>query len=342
MFFLTNIGENALLSHNSRSLTIARDQHRARPGALRGLACAETNHQSSQMQHRTGGSSSSGFHMSLYGWRKKCLYTLILGLMLLIVVNLALTLWILKVMEFSSEGMGQLKVVAGGLQLSGQALVLDILRASTIRSRHAQSISIESSRNFSVNTRDSEGFIENQLFLGHDRVECLASGFRVTDTHGGNLFAVDRDEVAIGANALRIDGEGGAIFRESIQTPLVRADAGRELRLESPTRSLEMRASQEIFIQSRAGSLDATCLNDLKLHSIAGSIRLDSANILMPNLKTAQPPTNQAGLSSTLLGGRPEHQVHNKVYQLCACASGKLFLAAPHSVCAGDDSTVCR
>uniref|UniRef100_A0A1B0DEM4 Uncharacterized protein n=1 Tax=Phlebotomus papatasi TaxID=29031 RepID=A0A1B0DEM4_PHLPP len=238
--------------------------------------------------------------------------------------------------------MGQLKVVAGGLQLSGQALVLDLLRASTIRSRHAQPISIESSRNFSINTRDSEGFIENQLFLGHDRVECLASGFRITDTHGGNLFAVNRDEVAIGANALKIDGEGGAIFHESIQTPLVRADAGRELKLESPTRSLELKASQAILIQSRAGSLDATCLNDLKLNSETGSIRLDSANILMPNLKTAQPPTSQANMPSTLLGGRPEHQMHNKVYQLCACASGKLFLAAPHSVCAGDESTVCR
>ncbi|GAB0087063.1 uncharacterized protein DMENIID0001_013330 [Sergentomyia squamirostris] len=311
-------------------------------GRFIGFEGMDRNHHQ-QMQHRSSaGTSSSGFHMSLYGWRKKCLCTLILGLMLLIVVNLALTLWILKVMEFSSEGMGQLKVVTGGLQLSGQALVLDILRASTIRSRVAQPIAIESSRNFSINTRDSEGFIENQLFLGHDRVECLASGFRITDTHGGNLFAANRDEISIGANSLRIDGEGGAIFRESIQTPLIRAEAGRELRLESPTRSLEMKASQEIFIQSRAGSLDATCLNDLKLHSIAGSIRLDSANILMPNLKTVQAPTNQAGIPPSTMGGRPEHQMHNKVYQLCACASGKLFLASPHSVCAGDDSTVCR
>lgn len=75
---------------------------------------------------------------------------------------------------------------------------------------------------------------------------------------------------------------------------------------------------------------------------LCAQIRLDSANILMPNLKTAQPPTSQANMPSTLLGGRPEHQMHNKVYQLCACASGKLFLAAPHSVCAGDESTVCR
>lgn len=38
--------------------------------------------------------------------------------------------------------MGQLKIVAGGIQLSGQALVLDLLRASAIRSRHGQPIQI--------------------------------------------------------------------------------------------------------------------------------------------------------------------------------------------------------
>lgn len=40
--------------------------------------------------------------MTLYGWRKKCLYTVILLLMVMIIINLALTLWILKVMEFSA------------------------------------------------------------------------------------------------------------------------------------------------------------------------------------------------------------------------------------------------
>ena len=53
-------------------------------------------------QHNT--TSSTGYHIGLYGWRKKCLFILILGLMILIIVNLALTLWILKVMDFSSVG----------------------------------------------------------------------------------------------------------------------------------------------------------------------------------------------------------------------------------------------
>lgn len=38
--------------------------------------------------------------------------------------------------------MGQLKIVPGGLQLSGQALFLDVLRASSIRSKHGQPITI--------------------------------------------------------------------------------------------------------------------------------------------------------------------------------------------------------
>lgn len=51
---------------------------------------------------RTNGSNSDEFYLGLYGWRKKCLYFLILALAILIVVNLALTLWILKVMEFTT------------------------------------------------------------------------------------------------------------------------------------------------------------------------------------------------------------------------------------------------
>uniref|UniRef100_A0A182YCM6 Uncharacterized protein n=1 Tax=Anopheles stephensi TaxID=30069 RepID=A0A182YCM6_ANOST len=170
--------------------------------------------------------------------------------------------------------MGQLKIVPGGIQLTGQALVLNTLRASSIRSKHGQPISVESSRNLSVNTRNAYGAVENQLFLGHDRLEVLANHFRITDTHGTNLFAVDRDEVIVGAGSLRVEGEGGVAFRDSIQTPLVRADAGKDLKLESPTRSLEARATQEIFIQSRAGGIETTCLNDLKLHSVAGSVSI--------------------------------------------------------------------
>lgn len=43
-----------------------------------------------------------GFQVGIYGWRKRCLYLLIMCLLVVVIINLALTLWVLKVMEFSS------------------------------------------------------------------------------------------------------------------------------------------------------------------------------------------------------------------------------------------------
>ncbi|XP_035780507.1 uncharacterized protein LOC118460357 isoform X2 [Anopheles albimanus] len=360
-------------SSSGGGATGANGVHKA--GHHRSSSSRMQGHQQQQQQQESGtaappppASGSTRVQLALYGWRKKCLYALILLLTIMIIINMALTLWIMKVMEFSSNGMGQLKIVPGGIQLTGQALVLNTLRASSIRSKHGQPISIESSRNLSVNTRSALGTLENQLFLGHDRLEVLANHFRITDTHGTNLFAVDRDEVTVGAGSLRVEGEGGVIFRDSIQTPLVRADAGKDLKLESPTRSLEARATQEIFIQSRAGGIETTCLNDLKLHSVAGSIRLDGSAIYMPNLKTVQGTAGGLGLSgyttsssssllaSTGYGGRGGSggefgggggaasgaSAGTKIYQLCACSSGKLFLATPNSICSADDTAICR
>lgn len=39
--------------------------------------------------------------IGIYGWRKRCIYALILSLLIMVILNLALSLWILKVMEFS-------------------------------------------------------------------------------------------------------------------------------------------------------------------------------------------------------------------------------------------------
>lgn len=131
----------------------------------------------------------------------------------------------------------------------------------------------------------------------------LAHHFRVVDTHGAMLFAVNKNEVQIGANSLNVEGEGGAIFRESIQAPIIRAEPGKELkyvygkhwksfsvsysthilfffilnkRLESPTRSLLINAGKDISIKSGAGNIEANCLNDIQIKSTEGSVSLSS------------------------------------------------------------------
>lgn len=39
--------------------------------------------------------------VGIYGWRKRCLYAFILFLMVLTILNLALIIWILRVLNFS-------------------------------------------------------------------------------------------------------------------------------------------------------------------------------------------------------------------------------------------------
>lgn len=72
--------------------------------------------------------------------------------------------------------------------------------------------------------------MESQLILGSNKLKSYGNNFRVTDTHGTTIFAVDKKEIHFGTSSLQISGEGGQIFRESIHTPFVRADAGKALR----------------------------------------------------------------------------------------------------------------
>ncbi|XP_014895294.1 zeta-sarcoglycan-like [Poecilia latipinna] len=54
--------------------------------------------------HQRGASECSGQvypAVGIYGWRKRCLYFFILLLLVTMIVNLALTIWILKVMNFT-------------------------------------------------------------------------------------------------------------------------------------------------------------------------------------------------------------------------------------------------
>lgn len=77
-------------------------------------------------------------------------------------------------------------------------------------------------------------------------------------------------------------------------------------------------------------------------------IRLDASTIIMPNLRTVQAPSSSSsgssrdhsssGSSSTASSSSS----HSKIYQLCACSNGKLFLAPAHSICTADDSAICR
>ncbi|XP_014604782.1 PREDICTED: zeta-sarcoglycan isoform X2 [Polistes canadensis] len=336
---------------------------------------------SAVLEDRTSSSQTckGGFRLGIYGWRKKCLYSLVLSLMIIVIVNLAITVWLLKVMGFTSEGIGSLKVVPGGIELRGQAAILDTLVASNLKSRKGENLVLESWSNFTATARSHDGRLLARLTVGEDRFDCISKGFRITDPRGGVLFSANREQVLVGADMLKVTGDGGAVFQGSVQTPLVRGESGRGLRLESATRSIKISAPQRVVLESWANEISASCLTDLKVQSVHGAIRLDSKSVFLKGLKTAvtvqgrssretqqQQQQQQPQLQLQLQQQQPQekeqeqkqeqhqqqqqqqqrssrssihqNQRETSIYQLCACANGKLFLARPEGICQADKS----
>ncbi|XP_054982766.1 delta-sarcoglycan isoform X1 [Sorex araneus] len=252
------------------------------------------------------------YKVGIYGWRKRCLYFFVLLLMILILVNLAMTIWILKVMNFTIDGMGNLRITDKGLRLEGDSEFLQPLYAKEIQSRPGNALYFKSARNVTVNILNEQTRVLTQLITGPKAVEAYGQKFEVKTVSGKLLFSADDDEVVVGAERLRVLGAEGTVFPKSIETPNVRADPFKELRLESPTRSLVMEAPKGVEINAEAGNLEATCRAELRLESKDGEIRLDAASIRLPRLPH---------------GAHAPAGARQKVFEICACANGRLFLA---------------
>lgn len=76
----------------------------SRRSGARQMAGSSSRTSTSALEERASGTTpcKSGFRLGVYGWRKRCLYSLVLTLMVIVILNLALTVWLLKVMGFSS------------------------------------------------------------------------------------------------------------------------------------------------------------------------------------------------------------------------------------------------
>ena len=46
------------------------------------------------------------YKIGIYGWRKRCLYFLILLILVMAIINLALTIWIIRVQDFGLVSQG--------------------------------------------------------------------------------------------------------------------------------------------------------------------------------------------------------------------------------------------
>nr|XP_043887902.1 gamma-sarcoglycan [Solea senegalensis]XP_043887903.1 gamma-sarcoglycan [Solea senegalensis] len=253
------------------------------------------------------------YKIGIYGWRKRCLYLFILLLIIILVVNFALTIWILRVMWFNTEGMGYLQVHSDGVKLEdGESEFLLPVYAQEIHSREDSSLLVHSSDNVSLNARNENGDVTGRISVGPKETQGHTQNLLINSNNDNMLFSADGEQAVIGPDKLRVTGPEGALFQHSVEVPMLRSELFKDLRLESPTRSLSMDAPKGVHIRALNGNIEAASNMDVILQSSVGLLVLDAETVRMPNL-----PLSEGGVSGAT----------QSLFEVCVCPSGKLFLS---------------
>ncbi|KAG7243362.1 hypothetical protein INR49_011818 [Caranx melampygus] len=247
------------------------------------------------------------YPVGLYGWRKRCLYFFLLLLLVTMIVNLALTVWIIKVMNFSVDGMGKLHLNQDGIRLEGISEFPLPLYVNEIQSRGDSLLVLRSEKNVTLNARNNHGQLTGQLTVGPEAVEAQCQRLEVRNRDGGRLlFTADEEEVVMTTEKFTVTGSEGAVFGHSVETPLIQARASEDLK------GVEASAAQ--------GPLKVSGRKDLQLESTEGEILLDANTIQLGSLPL--------GVYTASPSQATQEQA---VYEVCVCPSGKIYLSPAES-----------
>ncbi|GFR23086.1 delta-sarcoglycan [Trichonephila clavata] len=187
-------------------------------------------------------SVSSRWH---HWMEKENLYLLLILLVSVVIINLTLILWIIKILDLTSEGPGKMRISEKGLRLDSDAEFLDTLSGKQIWALPSQSLKIESAGNVTMKARNSRGFVTNTLSIGEAGLQAVGNYFLIRGTTGNVLLQVDPHEMTVVASISLIEPDGfllmpkemfkcvysgGLRLDGSLETPLVRGGATKDLR----------------------------------------------------------------------------------------------------------------
>ncbi|XP_041634716.1 zeta-sarcoglycan-like isoform X3 [Cheilinus undulatus] len=198
----------------------------------------------SQSLHLQRPGCDAVYPVGLYGWRKRGLYFFLLLLLVTMIVNLALTVWIIKVMNFSVDGMGNLQLNPDGIRLEGISEFVLPLYVSEIQSRRSDAhlcmrqhsaqdsmLVFQSDKNVTLNVRNEQGQLTGQLTVGPEAVEAQCQKLEVWSKDGDKLlFTADEEEIIMTTEKFTVTGSEGAVFGHSVETPLIQARAFEDLK----------------------------------------------------------------------------------------------------------------
>ncbi|CAC5410412.1 unnamed protein product [Mytilus coruscus] len=157
--------------------------------------------------------------VGIYGWRKRCLYGFILLLIILTVLNLALLVWMLRVLNFNWDGVENVKYTEDGMRIEGQVEFLDSLYTEKIQSLQSKPLKIDSSRGVHIRARNEDNNITNNFVIANKTVSSQCELFEIKNSKGQTKLSVSNSGVHFGNMDVTFTGSSKVNFTGSIATP---------------------------------------------------------------------------------------------------------------------------
>ncbi|XP_052076905.1 zeta-sarcoglycan-like [Mytilus californianus] len=264
--------------------------------------------------------------VGIYGWRKRCLYGFILLLIILTVLNLALLVWMLRVLNFNWDGVENVKYTEDGMRIEGQVEFLDSLYTEKIQSLQSKPLKIDSSRGVHIRARNEDNNITNNFVIANKTVSSQCELFEIKNSKGQTKLSVSNSGVHFGNMDVTFTGSSKVNFTGSIATPNVRGPVSEPLRVEALSTQLRVVGDQGVYVTAPAGKILIKSANQLSLIA-SKNMYLQAKDYYIKKPRVSSP---QSGSPYT-----------GTVYELCICETGRLFLSQPNSDCKATD-TICQ
>eukprot|EP01147_Barroeca_monosierra_P001110 gene1110-4338_t len=242
--------------------------------------------------------------IGIYGWRKYCLYLMVLLLVTLAIINLGMLVFVFRVLNLDEDSAGPLHFHSDRLLVRGRAEFTQGILTSKISGFDNATLRVETNQQIILKAvKDTTG---GSTFI-IDGTELRLGTPRFSLSHENETyFSSTTERTEISSNEVKVDASAGMRVSGTIQTSHISNsfEDGAGLTLESVGQQLHLAGSENVTLESETNSVKINALQGINLNAEQGNVIFRSQNLQLRDL-----PTEGAG----------------PTYFLCMCNNGRLF-----------------
>ncbi|XP_005103318.2 zeta-sarcoglycan [Aplysia californica] len=272
--------------------------------------------------------------VGIYGWRKRCIYAFVLILMVVVIMNLALTVWILRVLDFSVDGMGRLRIVPKGFELRGEAEFLRPVYVEEVKSLKGSPLYLQSEKAVEILAVSENQTSSSSVVVDSDSIQATCDVFKVENSKGDVSLMLKDGKISMSSTDVAYSGN--IKFDGSVSTPSVMSPMETNLQIRADSSKVQVSGMGGVVMDGDLGHVMVTATEDICVTSTTGAIHLRSQDVVIKGLPGANSTTSSSSAPSRPYSP-PSYSSFTpavaQVFQLCLCGNGRLFLGLPSGDC---------